>query len=615
MNIVYDTEVFPNCFILCAKDADADGITHYFEISPWVDHTRDIHKFIEFAKSHDATMIGFNNLEFDYPILHMLLKMGKTTPQQLYDKAMAIINAGDTEKFSHMVYPSDRMVPQIDLYKIHHFDNKARMTSLKAIEFNMRMNNISDLPFAPGTVLNQEQIKTLRAYCEHDVEATRLFYEKSKEQIAFRQQLSTTYSQSDVLNFSDVKLGKTIFEGHLLANGVECYRYGKDGRVPKQTPRPTMALRDCVPPYVELHNPEFARIRQHFMNSTITQTKGAFDGLTAKVDGLEFVFGTGGIHASVENERFDATDEMMILDVDVTSMYPSIAIENNYYPEHLGPEFVKVYRLLREQRVKFPKGSVENAALKLALNGVYGASGDKFSIFYDPLFTMKITVGGQLMLAMLAEKLMRVPDLRIIQANTDGITMFVPRRQKTVVEWVCVEWEYTTRLKLEQVEYDKMFIADVNSYLARTVEGKVKRKGRYEYDVEWHQDASALVVPKVAEKVLLENGKIVPLLRQWPDKMDFMSRVKVPRSSALVIEYPSKEEFRLENTQRFYASIGGGYLFKYMPPLAKKSDEWRRIGVLSGQTVCPCNSITHAEQPVDYHWYEKEVEKLTFGVM
>jgi hypothetical protein len=61
--------------------------------------------------------------------------------------------------------------------------------------------------------------------------------------------------------------------------------------------------------------------------------------------------------------------------------------------------------------------------------------------------------------------------------------------------------------------------------------------------------------------------------------------------------------------------MGGGQLFKYMPPLAKKPDEWRRIAVMSGETVCPCNDLADATLPISYHWYIKEVETLTLGVM
>ena len=120
---------------------------------------------------------------------------------------------------------------------------------------------------------------------------------------------------------------------------------------------------------------------------------------------------------------------MMILDLDVTSMYPSIAISQGYYPEHLGPTFVKVYDQLRQQRIGYKKGSPENAMLKLALNGVYGKSNDKFSIFYDPKFTMSITLTGQLALAMLAERLAAIG--QIIQANTDGITIYATSQSAT----------------------------------------------------------------------------------------------------------------------------------------------------------------------------------------
>ena len=56
---------------------------------------------------------------------------------------------------------------------------------------------------------------------------------------------------------------------------------------------------------------------------------------------------------------------------------------------------------------------------------------------------------------------------------------------------------------LEQATYQKMCIRDVNNYIGQYLNGKVKRKGCYEYEQEWHQNHSALVVPKVAEKVLL----------------------------------------------------------------------------------------------------------------
>lgn len=144
--------------------------------------------------------------------------------------------------------------------------------------------------------------------------------------------------------------------------------------------------------------------------------------------------------------------------------------------------------------------------------------------------------------------------------------------------------------------------------------GKIKRKGAYEYDMEWHQNHGALVIAKVTEKVLVEDAPIRETLESWPDKMDFMLRVKVTRGSKLVTVVDGAD-VPLENTQRYFVAKGGTPLFKIMPPLAKKPGVYRRIGVESGWGVCPCNNIADAVLPVDYGWYQQEIEKLCLGVM
>lgn len=618
MSYVYDCETFPDCFVLCAINTHTME-RHSFEISDRANDLKLLRDWIGSLAREQVPMVGFNNIGFDYPVLHFVLQ-GGVNAQMIYAKAMAIIECEN--RFTHTVKPSDHYVRQIDLFKIHHFDNKARMTSLKALEFNMNMVNIKDLPFPVGTPsLTSAQKDELIEYCFNDVEATRLFYEESKDKIEFRSQLTETYGRN-FMNYSDVKIGKEIFQINLEAAGVVCYDYSTDeGRTPRQTQRPSIVLAHCIPDYITLRRPEFRSIAALLHSKVITETKGAFKDLAVTVDGLTYKFGTGGIHASVESESFVSNDKMMIYDVDVTSLYPSIAIENSYYPEHLGTKFVEVYKNLRAQRVSYPKGSAENAMLKLALNGVYGASNDPYSIFYDPLFTMKITITGQLVLAMLIERLLAVHGVKIIQANTDGITMYMPRAAKAAVDEACKVWEIVTGLSLESVEYRKMSTADVNSYIAQTVDGKVKRKGRYEYDVEWHQDASRKVVAKVAEKVILSDEfvSIKKTVESWPNFLDFMIRTKVNRDSTLVLN-KSGVDVPLENTQRYYVAKGGSPMFKTMPPLAKAKAAnpyapRRRFAVQAGATVCPCNYLLDANLPIDFDWYANEVEKLVLGVL
>lgn len=602
MDVIYDTETFPNCYLLNAMCVGT-GQRWTFEISQFANETNQLREWLAWLVRNNRRMVGFNNLAFDYPVLHFLLQAGQMHPKDIYDYAMTIIKR---DGFNNYVPTAEVFVPQIDLLKIHHFDNKARMTGLKSLEFNMRQPIISTMPIPVGTVLTREQIETVREYCWDDVDATYRFWRQTLEQIDFREQLAATYHDSAFLNYSDVKIGKVYFQRALEKSGIRCYSGGK----PIQTPRSMIRLGDCMPAGITLMNHEFSRIQEQLQATVISETKGAFKDLNATVDDVEYVFGTGGIHASVNNKIYRSSDNMMIVDLDVTSLYPSIAITQGYYPEHLGPKFVEVYKKLLNERLMHPKGSMENAMLKLALNGVYGASNDKYSIFYDPQFTMKITIGGQMMIARLIEMIVR-SGMKIIQANTDGVTVYLPRQTEQMLKEICYKWQSLTHLNLESVEYDFMAIADVNSYLARTVDGKVKRKGRYEYNVDWHQNASALVVPKVAEMVLLEGVDPDKTVAEWGDFMDFMLRAKIPSTSRLMMTKDGVTT-RLANLQRYYVSTEGGVLTKIMPPLPKKMEKGERhFAVQSGWKVCPCNDLTKAIEPIDHDYYINEVLKLT----
>jgi hypothetical protein len=462
---VYDLETYPNVFTMAVEHAE-HPLKWMFEISPWRNDSRQIIEFLNYLRSTNARMVGFNNLGFDYPILHTLYRMGQSDARTLYNKAQAIILSQDEdEKWAHMVKPDDRIVPQIDLYKIHHFDNKARATGLKALEFNMRMDNISDLPFPVGADLNREQIAVLKDYNQHDVSATKRFLHESLDLIKFREELMFKHPGRDWLNFNDTKIGKVYFEMKLEEAGVPCYSYGSEGRTPRQTPRPLIALKDAILPWVQFEQPEFNRVLAWLKAQVITETKGVFTDLSATVNGFTFVFGLGGIHGSVENEVIESDDEQVIVDLDVSSYYPNLAICNRFYPEHLGTEFCDIYKHLYEMRKQYPKGTAENAMLKLALNGTYGDSNNRFSVFYDPLFTMSITLNGQLLLCMLAEGLMTIPGLRILQANTDGISVYLRRDQEWLLDSLSDHWSKQTGLTLEKNKYRIMAIADVNSYI------------------------------------------------------------------------------------------------------------------------------------------------------
>lgn len=613
-DLAYDEESYPDIYTIAIEHCWSDQ-QWFFEISEERNDYLQLCEFIYHLRNVQARMVGFNNIGYDYRLLHAIVTRHLTDAYSIWQVTNEIIMGSDPWAYS--VWDSDVIVPQIDLYKIHHFDNRARSTSLKALEFNMRSHNIEDLPFTPGEPVGVHNYPTLRRYNKHDTSETKKFYHHSLDAISMREELSVKYNKN-FLNHNDTKIGKDYFIMKLEeAIPGSCYYHDGLRKQPRQTVRASIPLVNVVFDYIKFEQSEFNRILQYFKSQTITETKGVFKDLHCEINGFEYHFGSGGIHGSVKSQIVRNDDEFMIIDIDVASYYPNLAIANQLYPEHLSDQFCLIYQDVYNQRKATDKKSPENAMLKLALNGVYGDSNNIYSPFYDPAYTMAITINGQLLLCMLAEQLIKIPDLMMIQINTDGLTVKVNRHFKEQVDTICRWWENFTLLQLELVEYKAMYIRDVNNYIGEYTDGKLKRKGAYAHNLDdkrelpWHKDHSALVVKKAAESALVRNIPPEQFIKNHNDVMDFMLRAKVPRSSKLV-GVLNNEDILLENVQRYYITNdpNGLELVKIMPPLKKKPDVYRRIGISVGWKVAPCNNLDNVTKSINFDYYIAEAKKL-----
>lgn len=646
-DFIYDIETYLDIFCV--------DITHVVTRTRWIfevsDRVNQSHHFVEFIywlKSIGARMFGFNNEGFDWPDCQHLVRLfearGTFTAFDAHQKAQDIITG---DRFANMIWPSDRIVTQGDLFKIHHFDNMARSTSLKKLEINMRSRKVVDLPYSPFEPTTSAQKDEIVAYMCHDVSETLKFYHASLDQIAFRDELALEYPDlGDVLNFNDTKIGKKFFERALeRAHPGSCYERINNRRVPRQTRRQQIALKDVISPKVQFFHPEFQRVKTWLEEQVLTppqietlrqdvgraqsaegeavETKGVFKGLSAIVDGFTFDFGTGGIHGSLRAATVRADDEWEVWDWDVASFYPNLAISNRYFPAHLSEKFCDIYLDVYKMRKTYAKGTAGNAMLKLALNGVYGDSNNKYSPFYDPQYTMSITINGQLMLCMLAENLlyagsadMRYEGIEIVQINTDGLSLRVRKDRVEMMKWVCKQWEDHTGLELESAQYNAMYIRDVNSYIATYHDSdKIKRIGAYAYltplddpytrERGWHQDHSMLVIRKAAEAAMVHGTPIEEFIMAHRDPFDFVLTAKVPRSSKLLCGAE-----KIQNTSRYYVSTDGAPLTKIMPPLKGKTDE-RHFAVKKGWNVTIVNDIADFRwDNINWLFYIEEARKL-----
>lgn len=572
---VYDIETFPNAFTIGIVKRGTQQ-RWLFEISFRRNDIELFCLFMDTLRRLKCRMIGFNNLGFDYPVIHFIYQNYHSCigVDDIYNKAMNIINAEFNARFAHMVWESDWIVEQIDLYKVHHFDNVSKATSLKALEICMQMGTVEDLPFPVGTHLTSDQVDMLISYMWHDIDATDMFADRTTDHIKLREELSQTFSKN-MINMSDVKIGETILVHELEVRGIETTFYNNGRKDKKKTVRERIDLNEVIFPYVNFERVEFQNIKNYFASKVITETKGVFEGLIATVDGLDYKFGTGGLHASVETAIFVSNETHQIVDVDVASFYPNLGIKNKLFPAHLGPEFCIAYEGVYNTRGTYKKGTPRNEAYKLALNGAYGNSNNQYSSFFDPQYTMSITINGQLLLCMLVEQLVKVPGLRMIQANTDGVTYYCPRGHLDHTRAVCRWWEGFTQLTLEENLYNRVFIRDVNSYIAEKEGGKLKRIGAYAYEtaeenpgtreLPYHKDWSARVVAKAAEAALVRGEDIRAFIIESGYKPvmcihDFFLKAKVPRSSQLWWG-----DTQVANIVRYYVAVEGYPLEKVMP--------------------------------------------------
>ena len=731
-HVVYDLETYPNVFTAVFVDPNTRKI-YVFEISDRKDDSKRFRTYLKKLYENKTILVSFNGIGFDYPILHAWLKKDILTAGEIYSFAQEIIeDMGGEERFKHIIPDHKQWLKQMDLFKINHYDNKAKATSLKMIEFNMRSENIEDLPYEVGSILTSEQIDNLIKYNIHDVMETMKFWltPKMQESINLRKEITQRYG-IDFTNYNDGKIGKQFFQMKIEeANPDACYRVLPDGRkIARQTKRPVIKFADLKLSYIKFETPEFNALYNWMLKQEITETKGVFSNveehnlgelakycmLTTKskklktketsdrqlykdvrkrirteelsdaeikeledsiygvpdqkeIDlllkehpcgwvernylgtgktsynfcwrlaetvnvvwgGIVLYFGTGGLHASVESKTYTADDEYIIVDLDYASMYPNIFISNRIHPEHLGEEFCDIYKDLYMERKKHPKGSNLNLAYKLALNSVYGDTNNQYSVFYDPQATINTTVLGQLTLSNLAEKLvLQVPDLELIQCNTDGLTVYIKREHESLVDKIVSDWDKVCGLEMEKVVYDMMAIADVNNYIAKYQGGGVKLNGRYEYrdahtdpsgqGLDMHQNKSALIIKEAAVKCIIDKIPVEKTIRACRDPFDFMLRTKVPRSSRLELRYYDENGYVIDNQvqqniTRYYIANDGGKLMKVMPPLPKDPEKEREIGIDASWLVKTCNNMKSFDWDINYDYYISEANKLVEAV-
>ena len=570
-----DYETMINCFIAVFEHYKTDE-RKVFVVHEQRNDFPEFIKFLNECKNNNQWHISYNGLAFDAQITQKLLDKQKdllkldtqSLIKFIYNYAQAVIETSNRGDFAEYA-PFKLKIKQIDLFKMNHWDNKAKMSGLKWIQYSMDWENVEEMPhphYEPVTDV-QTLIEVIN-YCINDVQSTKEILNHSKEQIALRQTLTNEYG-IDLYSASEPRISKELF----------LYFLEQKTGIPKsqlktlRTPRPYIVLADCILPYIKFQTPEFEKVLDYFRKIVITSTKDGFK-YTLNYKGVKTDYGLGGIHGAISSGVYTAKPGWTIMTSDVTSFYPNLAIKNGFHPEHLpAKEFGQLYEWFFEERKKIPKTDPKNYVYKIILNSTYGLTGDEKSFLYDPKMTMQITINGQLQLSMLYEMLcLAIPEAQPLMQNTDGLEMMIPEDKKDVYLKVCAEWEQLTQLALEHDEYSKMIIRDVNNYMAVSKGGKVKCKGAFEWEdlakkkvATFHKNKSFLIIPKAIYAWFVHGTKPEDFLAQNNNIFDYCGAVKA-KGGWFFVERTINDGVlvnkKLQKIVRYYVSESGEKIVK-----------------------------------------------------
>ncbi len=627
MNIlIYDIETMQELFLIGIYNPDTQQ-WYEFQVSRNINQLDAFHRFTE--EHADYYWVGYNNLRFDSQIVEWVLR----NHGDWYDLSALEVCAKIAQKAADVIHDANYDVfpeyreewltlKQIDLFRVNHYDNKNRRVSLKRLEFEMDLPNIEEMPIHhTKTDMTDEEIQLTVDYCRNDIYATYEFYlvtigqtdhplYKGNNQIELRQDI---YNEFDIpcLNYSDSKIGDEMIKKYYCQEKNISY-----GDLPKKGYfRKQVRAKDCIAHYVDFQTPELQAFLKHVKKQIFTLTDDFKESLVFMDN--TYTFAKGGLHTENKPKIFEADEENIIVDWDVSSYYPAIIINNNRFPQHLGAEFLRGYKQMFNKRLELKplakkdrkiKGIV--GALKLAVNSVYGKSSDMQSWIYDRQLTMFTTITGELSLLMLIEAY-ELAGIRVISANTDGVTILVKNASFDTMTAINKWWMDVTQYELERTDYQKIIFSTVNDYLAIKTDGEIKKKGDFLTDFELHKNKSARIVPIALERYFVNDVPVADTIHNHTNIYDFCLRQKA--SKDFHYEGIANGKKTVYNKLiRYYVSNKGEKLLKVKNPECQ-SNAPDVAQVEAGDWVMHvCNYLPpdHPLDNINYAYYIERAERI-----
>lgn len=602
MIVIYDLETLKDFFLYVDLQVKED-IFNVFEISRFKNESKELLAHLKTLQGQ----IGFNNLAFDSQVQQDFIKCFhklKDQPGEQVAQFLAEIANSTVEKSNGNEFPKywerDLSVRQVDLFRIWHYNNKSKITGLKWLQYMMDWTNIEDMPIGHNDFVDtREKADMIISYCKNDCLSTKRFYEITRGQTSHplykgidRLQLRKDIKKEfgfDCTNYDDVKIGDKINKvNYLKATGLE-YKDLKD----KRSVMGSFTFGDCFPEYTNfISTPLITFIDSIKDTPILIDSKQEF---SVKIGNTTHTLAKGGIHSQDSPRLILPTVDQILRDADVGSQYPNSIRKRRTFPRHLEEKWLDGYTSVIEKRMnakkmfketKDPKYQSIQEAFKYSLNGgSFGKFGEKTNWQYDPFCGYKTTIGNQIEILMLIERLY-LTGIDVISSNTDGIVCLFDKAMEPTYNRICKEWEKIVGNEdlgqLEFADYKLLAQRSVNDYIAIKTDGKAKHKGAsFSVDHELHKNKSFRIIALALEAYFVQGLNPRKFIMEHGNIFDFCAGVKMKGDwflQSIILDKDKMVKERLQKTNRYFISNNGVKLVKCNPDgreIRPDAGEWK----------------------------------------
>lgn len=535
---IYDIEVFSDDWIVVFRNPDAEN-NHI------VIHN-DNYRLRAFLEQPDIIIGGFNNKHYDdYIVLTMLLGGSNVEVKKHNDW---IIGGNEPWTFPFV---------QFKKKPFYSFDLKDDIAdpgiSLKAIEGNLKLPIVeSSVSFDIDRRLTQEELEEVIRYCKYDVDSTVALYKARKEDyIDAKALVAEMYNVpvKEALGLTNAKLSALVLNAKAVKRNDE-----RDYKIPDNID--VKYIPDVVLNF-------FMQIKDKLIPDT--KLFGAGKGskgmtldliLKTSYGSCPVTYAWGGVHGAKPCVTVEETENRVIINQDVGSLYPNSMINFGYCSRSM--EDSEAYVKLVKKRLGYKHaGDKKRAnALKLVVNTVYGAMLNLYNALADRWAGRSVCISNQLAMTMLIVQLAeQCETIDFININTDGIMFTIDKSEVELSEMIVETWCEITKFEMERDDFKKVIQKDVNNYIGITPDGSFKTKGGYVslYKGGNFKTNSLQIIDKAIVDYLVYGIPAEQTITACDDIFAFQQIVKTGGTYEGSYHYINSERVQIQKVNRIYA--------------------------------------------------------------